>query len=238
MRRPLPSLLLAHLLAFVAIEAHAARLELPEEVIVQAVNGQDLGLQLFGTKDYLELAPGSHRIAVKYKDLFEMMGDNHEVVASDPVLLAFELPTEGTYRLSFTKPTELTQARAFAKAPKFLIVDAKGTPLAQQSLTQEERDSLWQATLGGGSITSGAAKMTAAPQASAVAATPTAAAVAPAAAVTPAAAVAAPSIAAPSVSGATTDGAQRMTAEQLNYWWSQADSETRAAFLNAISAGR
>ncbi len=230
MRHPLPSLLLANLIALLSVDAVAARLDLPEEVIVQAVNGKDLGMQLFGNKDYLELAPGSHRIAVKYKDLFEMMGDNHEVVASDPVLLAFELPTEGTYTLTFDKPKELNQARAFAKAPKFLVVDAKGTPLAQQSLTQEERDSLWQATLGGGSTTSDAAKMTAPPQTAVAVATTTAA-------VVPAAVVAAPTLT-PSANSTATDAAQRMTAEQLNYWWSQADSETRAAFLNAIGAGR
>lgn len=237
MRHPLPRLLFANLLVLFAINAHAARLDLPQEVIVQAVNGKDLGMQLFGNKDYLELAPGSHRIAVKYKDLFEMMGDNHEVVASDPVLLAFELPAEGSYRLTFDKPKELAQARAFAKAPKFQVVDAKGTPLPQQSLTQEERDSLWQATLGGGSTTSDAAKMTAAPQTTAVTPATATAAVAPAAAAAPAAVVSAPAIA-PSAHGAATDAAQRMTAEQLNYWWSQADSETRAAFLNAIGANR
>lgn len=226
MRSLMPRLLLGHALLLCTLNVFAARLMVPPEVIVQAVNGKDLGLQLFGSKDYLELAPGSHRIAVKYKDLFEMMGDNHEVVASDPVLLAFELPADGDYRLTFDKPTELAAARAFAKAPKFLVVDAQGQPLAQQSLTQEERDSLWQATLGGGSTTSDAAKMTAPSQPPAAAAP----AVTAAAVVAPAAVSAAPAEA--------PDAAQRMVAEQLSYWWSQADSETRAAFLNTVSGHR
>lgn len=224
MRSLMPRLLLGHALLLCTLNAFAARLMVPPEVIVQAVNGKDLGLQLFGSKDYLELAPGSNRIAVKYKDLFEMMGDNHEVVASDPVLLAFELPADGDYRLTFDKPTELAAARAFAKAPKFLVVDAKGKPLAQQSLTQEERDSLWQATLGGGSTTSEAAKMTAPAQPPAAPAVATTAVVA-------SAAVSAPPTEAP-------DAAQRMVTDQLNYWWSQADSETRAAFLNAVGGSR
>lgn len=197
--------------------AQAARIDIPAEVIVQAVDGKDLGLQLFGSREYLDLNAGSHRIAVKYKDLFEMMGDNHEVVASDPVLLAFVLPADGSYRLAFDKPRDLTTARAFAKDPKFQIVDANGKPLATESMNQEQQESLWQAavSLGAGSSTTDAARSTAITTATAT----TVAVTANAEQATP--------IAAPAPE-------QKMAAEQLHYWWTQADSATRASFLKAI----
>ena len=209
----LPAITLSLVLSILALPVLAARLEVPEELIIVAVDGKDLGLQLFNTKDHVDLSVGAHRIAVKYKDLYELGGDQHEVVASEPVLLAFAVAEEGSYRFSFTRPETVEAARRFAAEPQFGIIGPNGQTVESRMLTQDQQQSLWVESLGLDNSRSEAVKATAMPVAQTAVATPRVTA---------------------ETKAATTTGEQQMAAEQLRYWWSKADAQTRQAFLSQI----
>lgn len=184
----------------------AAELQVAGEIVVDAVNGKERNSLLFGNDEQLSLGTGEQRLLVRYKDLFELGADEHEVVSSEPLLLAFNLPAEGSYQLQLDAPSNVKAARAFAKAPQLRLTDAKGQPIAMTILTEAQQQQLWQAA--------------ATPTASATAATAAPAALA-ATAITGAAAT-------------PGNGEQQMVSEQLHYWWQKADAQTRQQFLQQL----
>ena len=194
------------LLGLLATPLHAAELLLASELVVDAVNGEKRTNLLFGNAAKLTLAAGEQRLLVRYKDLFELGADEHEVVSSEALLLAFTLPAEGNYQLQLDAPSNVKAARAFAKAPQLRLIDAKGQPIAMTILTEAQQQQLWQAA--------------ATPTASATATTAVPAAIG-ATAVTAAAA-------------AQGNGEQQMVSEQLHYWWQKADAQTRQQFLQQL----
>lgn len=200
-------LLLALGLLF-ATSLPAAELQVASEIVVDAINGQSRTKLLFGNNEQLTLSAGNQRLLVRYKDLFDLGADEHEVVSSEPLLLAFNLPAEGTYRLQLDAPSNVKAARAFAKAPQFRLLNADGQPLAMTILTEAQQQQLWQA----------AATPT-------VATTPTSSAGAVAAAATAATAT---------TSTTQGQGEQQMVSEQLHYWWQKADAQTRQQFLQQL----
>jgi uncharacterized protein YccT (UPF0319 family) len=222
MRKAPPALLL--LLALVPVPATVAAdpalIELPEEVVLQAVNGEPHRTGLFGAREPLRLAPGRHRIAFRYRDLFEFGGDSHEVVTSPLLILDFELETADGYRLDFDRPRDVEAGRRFARRPAFTLVDGRGSPVPRQSLSAEASEPLLARALGFGGGAS-AARLTD-PEATAARSAPVPAS--ESTATHPAATAANPD--------------QRMAAEQLRYWWSLADAETRAAFLRELEVRR
>ena len=123
----------------------AAELQVASEIVVDAINGQNRTKLLFGNSEKLTLNSGEQRLLVRYKDLFERGADEHDVVTSEQLLLAFNLPADGQYQLQLDAPNNVTAARAFAKAPQLRLVDAQGQPLALTILSEAQQQQLWQA---------------------------------------------------------------------------------------------
>lgn len=63
----------------------------------------------------LHLQPGEYRIIAYYKNLFELAGNNHEVVKSDPVMYRVSGAAGSRHRLSFDEPADVDEAREMAK---------------------------------------------------------------------------------------------------------------------------
>lgn len=95
-------------------ESEIAVLRVPVELEVMRINGRRIeGLNLLfspGKKD-LHLAPGEYRVLAYYKKLWEMSGDGHDVVKSDPALFVVNAEAGHTYELGFQQPQSLEEAR-------------------------------------------------------------------------------------------------------------------------------
>ena len=92
--------------------------DVPMELEIVVVNERRVeGInKLFTLGDRtLHLQPGDYRIIAYYKNLFELPGNNHEVVKSDPVLYRLSGTAGSRYRLGFDEPANVDEARQMAK---------------------------------------------------------------------------------------------------------------------------
>jgi uncharacterized protein len=92
--------------------------DVPMELEIVVINERKVdGInKLFSLGDRtLHLRPGNYRIIAYYKNLFELPGNNHEVVKSAPVLYRISGAAGSRYRLSFDEPADVDEAREMAK---------------------------------------------------------------------------------------------------------------------------
>ncbi len=93
-----------------------ATIVMPEQLEVASVNGKEIaggsGMMSIGDK-VLEVAPGRYEILVFYRELWEL-GEQHEVLRSDPALFVVEAQPAGRYRLDYDRPVNLEAARELA----------------------------------------------------------------------------------------------------------------------------
>lgn len=93
-----------------------AEIVLPEQLEVATVNGREIegasGMLTKGDKT-LELAPGRYELLVFYRELWEL-GDQHEVLRSDPALFIVDVAAGGRYRIDFERPAGVEEARELA----------------------------------------------------------------------------------------------------------------------------
>ena len=92
--------------------------DVPMELEIVVINERRVeGVnKLFGLGDRtLHLQPGDYRIIAYYKNLFELSGNNHEVVKSDPVMYRISGEAGSRYRLAFDEPADVDEARKMAK---------------------------------------------------------------------------------------------------------------------------
>ena len=92
--------------------------DVPMELEIVVINERRVeGInKLFNLGDRtLHLQPGEYRIIAYYKNLFELPGNNHEVVKSAPVMYRIKGAAGSRYRLSFDEPADVDEARKMAK---------------------------------------------------------------------------------------------------------------------------
>ncbi|MCF2859681.1 DUF2057 domain-containing protein [Pseudoalteromonas sp. SMS1] len=88
----------------------------PEELLPLQVNDKEIEHSFFNKVRTLDLPAGTHRIKVKYSDLFELDYDEHEVVDSAPFWVEVTLHAED-YQVRFEAIDDVEHARRFAKSP-------------------------------------------------------------------------------------------------------------------------
>jgi uncharacterized protein YccT (UPF0319 family) len=97
-------------------QAAVATLLLPEQLEVALINGVEVegasGMMTRGDKT-LELAPGRYEIVVFYRELWEI-GDEHDILRSDPALFVLEATAGGRYRMDYERPGGIESARELA----------------------------------------------------------------------------------------------------------------------------
>lgn len=92
--------------------------DVPMELEIITINERRLeGInKLFSFGDRtLHLQPGDYRIIAYYKNLFELSGNDHDMVKSDPVLFRVTGAAGSRHRLAFDVPANVEQARQMAK---------------------------------------------------------------------------------------------------------------------------
>ena len=220
-----------------------ATLVLPEQLEVASLNGVEVegasGMLTRGDKT-LELAPGRYEILVFYRELWDL-GDQHEILRSDPALFVLEAAAGGRYRMDYERPAGLESARVLAADFSGWIEDlATGQRTASQESGLQFRSGLVSALTFDDTLVPTAE--TSAGQA--VAPLPTAegpAAAAPAGAVAVgvgAAAAAAGQAVTPAAEPAAPATPESSWLDLMKSFWSEASSEERRAFLRWLAEQR
>ncbi len=92
-----------------------AVVRVPIELEIMRINGERIeGLNTLFSPQHkdLHLRPGEYRILAYYKDLWELSGDGHDVVKTDPALFVVNAKAGNRYKLGFEEPQNLEEARA------------------------------------------------------------------------------------------------------------------------------
>ena len=114
---------------------HAAvTLITPEQIAVLTLDQQEVSGSFFrSTKTTYQLDPGTHDIAVRYEQLFNLTNDDHDILKSAMVSVRANLEDNKTYRLSLINPPKNYEvAKEYVKQPIIAVVDEQGKIIAQQ----------------------------------------------------------------------------------------------------------
>lgn len=208
----------------------AADLNIPMSFEYLALDGKKVESSVFNHKSSLELAPGTHKIAIRYHEMVEDdFSDSQTFVKSSPFIVTLEVDGDHQYYLQAAEGKVVKKPKVFAQNPQVVLTRAdKGQVNYQVTNTNIEEESFVSRLFSGNQavdVSGTAATATGVAGAAAVAATP-----APTSAQV---AVSATAITAPTdASKATGANPQQM----LQYWWLQADEKTRKEFMSwAIS---
>ncbi len=105
--------------------AQVATLTLPEQIEVARINGVEVkgasGLWTRGDK-ILELAPGRYEVLAYYREIWNM-GDQHDVLRSDPALFVLDAQAGRRYRIEYQRPNNYKDAQQLAAAFSGVLVD-------------------------------------------------------------------------------------------------------------------
>ena len=115
-------LFLAILLGGFNLTAQAATLSFPEELIPLTVNGKQVEHSLFSKKLDFELPIGTHKVQIKYSDLYELDYDEHQTVSSAPFWVEVTITQDGQYQIGFDRAKDADAAEQFAEAPSVYVI--------------------------------------------------------------------------------------------------------------------
>jgi len=115
-------LILAVLLGSFNLAVQAATLSFPEELIPITVNGKQVEHSLFSKKLDFDLPIGTHKVQIKYSDLYELDYDEHQTVSSSPFWVEVTINQDGQYRIGFDRAKDADAAEQFAKSPSVYVI--------------------------------------------------------------------------------------------------------------------
>jgi uncharacterized protein YccT (UPF0319 family) len=102
-----------------------ATLTLPEQIEVARLNGVEVkgasGLWTRGDK-VLELAPGRYEVLAYYREIWNL-GDQHDVLRSDPALFVLDAQAGRRYRIDYQRPARYQDAQRLAAAFSGTLID-------------------------------------------------------------------------------------------------------------------
>lgn len=110
-------------------------LNVDENIVVTAINGQEIKTGLFSEPQRkFNLQAGKHVITAKYHRLYELRGDNHDVLRSANISLPVELVDNQNYQLVMVgQPEYYEQAKEYAKKPTLAVMQGKQILASQQA---------------------------------------------------------------------------------------------------------
>ncbi|KAF7767663.1 hypothetical protein PCIT_a3723 [Pseudoalteromonas citrea] len=108
--------------AMVMKDSQGATVRFNEELLPLQVGSDVIEHSLFSNVTELTLAPGVYTVKLQYSDLYELEYDEHEVVESDAFWVELNIMMEGEYLITFERPDEVEEAKLFAKNPQVTIV--------------------------------------------------------------------------------------------------------------------
>ncbi|MGI1985862.1 DUF2057 domain-containing protein [Shewanella glacialipiscicola] len=209
--------------------AFAADLTIPMSFEYIALDGKKVESSLFNHKSSLTLAPGTHKIAIRYHEMVEDdYSDSQTFVKSAPFIVTLNVDGDYQYHLQAAEGDVVKKPKVFAKNPQVKLTRSdKGNVNYQVTNTNLEEESFVSRLFTGNQADDVAGSVTAA--------TGAAGAVV---AVSPATTSAQTAVSATSLTAPvdTSKAAGANPQQMLQYWWLQADEKTRKEFMSwAIS---
>jgi len=96
---------------------------IPREFNLLNVDGESYIQPLVGNGTFVKFLPGSHKIVIKYVDFWEPNVEITERVASQPMLLVFDVKAGGSYLIQSREIKDIKAAKEFASNPEVDIID-------------------------------------------------------------------------------------------------------------------
>lgn len=131
-------LAIATIMSLVGMTSAVAQvtLNVDDNIVVTAINGQEVKTGLFANpKKTYSLEAGKHVITAKYTRLFDLAGDNHDVLRSSNITIPVELADNQSYQLVMVgQPDNYAQAKEYVKKPTLAVMQ-NGRTLASQQPT-------------------------------------------------------------------------------------------------------
>ncbi|MCL1065378.1 DUF2057 domain-containing protein [Shewanella olleyana] len=223
----------AALLAFVtSTSAIAANLTIPMSFEYLALDGKEIDTNMFTHKTNLALENGNHKIAIRYHDMVDDdFSDSQSFIKSSPFIIDITVDGDHEYQLKPIDGEFVKKPKSFAKDPQ-VVISRKDNGSVNYKVTQTDyKESSFISNLFGGNKGEDIDTL-------AASATDSNAKTIPVAAVATSATVAATApvsskAAAPATTGEPAGDQSATHPEQmLQYWWLQADEETRKEFMS------
>ena len=119
----------------------AVTITAPEEIVILAVNGQEVNNGLIPSKkNNYQVDPGNLTVNVRYREYFEHLNGEHDIVKSGVVTIqTTDLKDNQTYNLALVNaPKDFSQAKKFAEPPTVALYDQSKKLVVQQTGANNE----------------------------------------------------------------------------------------------------
>ncbi|EEY93619.1 hypothetical protein HMPREF0026_00895 [Acinetobacter junii SH205] len=119
----------------------AVTITAPEEIVILAVNGQEINNGLLASKkNNYQVDPGNLTVNVRYREYFEHLNGEHDIVKSGVVTLqATELKDNQSYVLGLVNaPKSFEAAKKYAEQPTVALYDQNKKLVVQQTGANNE----------------------------------------------------------------------------------------------------
>ena len=119
----------------------AVTITAPEEIVILAVNGQEVNNGLIPSKkNNYQVDPGNLTVNVRYREYFEHLNGEHDIVKSGVVTIqTADLKDNQTYNLALVNaPKDFSEAKKFAEQPTVALYDQSKKLVVQQTGANNE----------------------------------------------------------------------------------------------------
>jgi len=119
----------------------AVTITAPEEIVILAVNGQEVNNGLIPSKkNNYQVDPGNLTVNVRYREYFEHLNGEHDIVKSGVVTIqTTDLKDNQTYNLALVNaPKDFSEAKKFAEQPTVALYDQSKKLVVQQTGANNE----------------------------------------------------------------------------------------------------
>lgn len=119
----------------------AVTITAPEEIVILAVNGQEVNNGLIPSKkNNYQVDPGNLTLNVRYREYFEHLNGEHDIVKSGVVTIqTADLKDNQTYNLALVNaPKDFSEAKKFAEQPTVALYDQSKKLVVQQTGANNE----------------------------------------------------------------------------------------------------
>ncbi|MCL5768796.1 DUF2057 domain-containing protein [Acinetobacter sp. ANC5681] len=119
----------------------AVTITAPEEIVILAVNGQEVNNGLIpSNKNNYQVDPGNLTVNVRYREYFEHLNGEHDIVKSGVVTIqATDLKDNQAYNLALINaPKNFSEAKKYAEQPTVALYDQNKQLVVQQTGANNE----------------------------------------------------------------------------------------------------
>ncbi|WP_173910658.1 DUF2057 family protein [Acinetobacter sp. Marseille-Q1618] len=119
----------------------AVTITAPEEIVVLAVNDQEVNTGIFRTKkNEYKVDAGQVAVSVRYQQYFEHLNNEHDILKSGVVTITAPNLQDGkTYKLNLVNaPQDFDAAKKYAEQPTIALYDQNNQMIVQQTGANNE----------------------------------------------------------------------------------------------------